>query len=302
MVEIIAAFGLIALGAFGAVGAAYFFVGRGWLEPVVRSAPPLGNDPVGAMLRWAQAAGLITFALVLMFAGMSGAAGDWFRGVVALTPNVQWPALSFTAWFVGMGLFLMSFWLTGVAIERVYADKRARVALEIFSSEISQRLREGRLNDAIELSNAREYRDSHIAKVVLAGLKEYQTQHGTPGPERIRKVQESIHEASEAEKSALRRGIKSLATIGAIAPFVGFVGTVSGLINAFEGISASGTSTIGAVSNGIAEALVQTALGLFVAIPAVWLYNYFTNRIETFGAEVEVSSSKLINNFMRTAN
>ena len=97
----------------------------------------------------------------------------------------------------------------------------------------------------------------------------------------------------------LQKGVTALATIGSTAPFVGLLGTVIGVINAFVGIGSTGTGSIGAVSAGIAEALVETALGLFVAIPAVWFYNYLSNRLEYFNVEMDNSSSELVDYFIK---
>ena len=97
----------------------------------------------------------------------------------------------------------------------------------------------------------------------------------------------------------LQKGVSGLATIGATAPFVGLLGTVVGVINAFVGIASSGSGGIGAVSAGIAEALVETALGLVVAIPAVWFYNYLTGRIEYFNVEMDNSSSEMVDYFIK---
>ena len=97
----------------------------------------------------------------------------------------------------------------------------------------------------------------------------------------------------------LQKGVNTLATIGSTAPFVGLLGTVVGVINAFTGIASTGSGGIGAVSAGIAEALVETALGLFVAIPAVWFYNYLSNRLEYFNVEMDNSSSELVDYFIK---
>ena len=80
---------------------------------------------------------------------------------------------------------------------------------------------------------------------------------------------------------------------------MGLLGTVVGVIVAFNGIASSGSSGIAAVSGGISEALVETALGLLVAIPAVWFYNYLTGRIEYFNVEMDNSSSELVDYFVR---
>jgi biopolymer transport protein ExbB len=97
----------------------------------------------------------------------------------------------------------------------------------------------------------------------------------------------------------LKRGVSSLATIGSTAPFVGLFGTGIGIINAFRGIASEKSGGLGAVSAGISEALVTTAVGLFVAIPAVWMYNFFTNKLEAFDVEMGNSSSELIDYFLK---
>ncbi len=100
-------------------------------------------------------------------------------------------------------------------------------------------------------------------------------------------------------RSELDRGISGLATIGSSAPFVGLFGTVVGIINAFKGISTEKSTGLGAVAGGISEALVATAIGLFVAIPAVWMFNYFNERLKAFDVEMSNSSSELIDYFLK---
>jgi biopolymer transport protein ExbB/biopolymer transport protein TolQ len=90
-----------------------------------------------------------------------------------------------------------------------------------------------------------------------------------------------------------RRGLTLLATIGSTAPFVGLFGTVVGIVNALEQIALEGSGGLGAVSAGIAEALVATALGIAVALPAVWLFNYLTQAIGRMVAEMEGASEEL---------
>jgi len=96
--------------------------------------------------------------------------------------------------------------------------------------------------------------------------------------------------------------VSGLATIGSTAPFVGLFGTVVGIINAFKGIQTQKSAGLGAVAGGIAEALVTTAVGLFVAVPAVWVYNYFTSKIEAFDVEMDNSSSELIDYFIKKSS
>ena len=97
----------------------------------------------------------------------------------------------------------------------------------------------------------------------------------------------------------LKRGLGVLATVGATAPFVGLLGTTMGIVNAFTGMAASGSGGLSAISAGIAEALITTAFGLMVAIPAVWMFNYFNSKLEAFDVEMGNSSSELIDYFLK---
>jgi biopolymer transport protein ExbB/TolQ len=204
-------------------------------------------------------------------------------------------------------LFIMSFWSVGVFVERLYTYTQARKQSKLYAPQVAKHLKDGRLKEAIALSTSKDYRYSHLAKVVLAGLQEYQFQQESGGnlsrEDLLDTVRRSIQRASALTLSDLKKSVNSLATIGSTAPFVGLLGTTIGVINAFVGIAATGSGGIGAVSAGIAEALVKTALGLFVAIPAVWFYNYLTGRLEYFNVEMDNSSSELVDYFIKkTAN
>jgi biopolymer transport protein ExbB/TolQ len=204
---------------------------------------------------------------------------------------------------IAVVLFIMSFWSVGVAIERIYTFSQAKKQSKMYAPLVAKHLKDGRLKEAIALSSNKEYRYSHLAKVVLAGLQEYQFQQESGAnlsrEDLLDTVRRSIQRATALTSNDLKKGISGLATIGATAPFVGLLGTVVGVINAFVGIASTGSGGIGAVSAGIAEALVETALGLFVAIPAVWFYNYLTGRLEYFNVEMDNSSSELLDYFIR---
>ena len=212
--------------------------------------------------------------------------------------------MGLAAWAVAIILFIMSFWSIGVAIERFYTYNKASEQSKLYAPQVAKHLKDGRLKEAIALSGSKDFRYSHLAKVVLAGLQEYQFQQESGGTALNREdvldtVRRSIQRASALTASDLKKGVTALATIGSTAPFVGLLGTVSGVINAFVGIGATGSGSIGAVSVGIAEALIETALGLFVAIPAVWFYNYLSNRLEYFNVEMDNSSSELVDYFIK---
>jgi biopolymer transport protein ExbB/biopolymer transport protein TolQ len=215
----------------------------------------------------------------------------------------MWHQMGYIAKAVAIVLFFMSMWSVGVAVERIYTYSQARNQSRLYAPQVAKHLKEGRLKDAIAISSSKNYRYSHLAKVVLAGLQEYQFQQESGGglsrEDLLDTVRRAIQRASALTASDLKKGVAALATIASTAPFVGLLGTVVGVINAFQGIASSGSGGIGAVSAGIAEALVETALGLVVAIPAVWFYNYLTGRIEYFNVEMDNSSSELVDYFIK---
>jgi biopolymer transport protein ExbB/TolQ len=215
----------------------------------------------------------------------------------------MWGQMTWVAKAVAFVLFFMSMWSFGVAIERIYTFSQARKQSKLYAPQVAKHLKDGRLKDAIALSTSKNFRYSHLAKVVLAGLQEYQFQQEAGGglsrDDLVDSVRRSIQRATALTQSDLKKGVNSLATIGTTAPFVGLLGTVVGVINAFVGIAATGSGGIGAVSAGIAEALVETALGLLVAIPAVWFYNYLTGRLDYFNVEMDNSSSELVDYFIK---
>ena len=137
--------------------------------------------------------------------------------------------------------------------------------------------------------------------MVVAGLQEFRAHQLSSeiSGEEIEASNRALERAEAIVHAELKRGISALATIGSTAPFVGLFGTVLGIINAFKGISTEKSTGLGAVAGGISEALVTTAVGLFVAIPAVLMFNYFTNRVEAFDVEMGNSSSELIDYFLK---
>jgi biopolymer transport protein ExbB len=215
----------------------------------------------------------------------------------------MWYEMGWVAQGIGVVLVIMSMISFGVAIERIYTFSQARKQSKLYAPQVAKHLKEGRLKDAIAISSSKSYRYSHLAKVVLAGLQEYQFQKDSGGnmsrEDMVDTVRRAIQRASALTANDLKKGVAALATIGATAPFVGLLGTVVGIITAFQGSSSQGSAGLAAVSAGISEALVETALGLVVAIPAVWFYNYLTGRIEYFNVEMDNSSSELVDYFIK---
>jgi biopolymer transport protein ExbB/biopolymer transport protein TolQ len=215
----------------------------------------------------------------------------------------MWNEMGWVAKAIGVVLIIMSMISFGVAIERIYTFAQARKQSKLYAPQVAKHLKDGRLKDAIAISSSKNYRYSHLAKVVLAGMQEYQFQQESGSnlsrEDLVDTVRRAIQRATALTANDLKKGVASLATIGATAPFVGLLGTVVGIINAFQGIAAAGSGGLAAVSAGISEALVETALGLVVAIPAVWFYNYLSGRIEYFNVEMDNSSSELLDYFIK---
>ncbi|HYM09991.1 MAG TPA: MotA/TolQ/ExbB proton channel family protein [Bryobacterales bacterium] len=213
---------------------------------------------------------------------------------ISLWNQMGWPART-----VVIVLFIMSAWSIGVMIDRWLAYAAARKQSRSFAPAVAGALREGKLDEAVKI--AERHKKSHLAKVVTAGLQEFQAHElsaDIPG-EYIEASKRALERAEAIVQAELKRGLGGLATIGSTAPFVGLFGTVVGIINAFKGIASEKAAGLGAVASGISEALVTTAIGLFVAVPAVWMFNAFTTRVEAFNVEMDNSSSELIDYFIK---
>jgi biopolymer transport protein ExbB/biopolymer transport protein TolQ len=218
---------------------------------------------------------------------------------ISMDPIQMWRQMGWMARVVVIILFIMSAWSIGVMIDRLIAFNAARKQSRQFAPAVAGALREGKLDEAIKIAD--RYKKSHLAKVVVAGLQEFRAHQisNEISGEEIEASKRALERAEAIVHAELKRGISSLATTGSTAPFVGLFGTVVGIINAFKGISTEKSTGLGAVAGGIAEALVTTAVGLFVAIPAVWMFNYFTNKVESFDVEMGNSSSELIDYFIK---
>ncbi len=194
-------------------------------------------------------------------------------------------------------LVIMSIYSIGTMIERAWAFSKARKQSKAYAPQVAKLLKDNKIDDAIKVSQKKDFKFSHLAKVLLAGLQEYTYQQestDTNRDEMLEAAHRAIERSTAVNMNDLKKGLAGLASIGATAPFVGLFGTVVGIINAFQGMALTGSGGIGAVSAGIAEALVCTAFGLFVAVPAVWAFNYFTTKVEGFSVEMDNSASELI--------
>jgi len=221
---------------------------------------------------------------------------------VGFSPMQLWGNMGNLARAVVIILFIMSIWSLAVMIDRYLYFSAARKQSREFAPKVAGALKDGRLDEAIKIAD--RSKKSHLAEVVTAGLQEFRS-FGSGGSITEAQVESSKRalERSEAIVHAkLKRGLGGLATIGSCAPFIGLFGTVTGILNAFQAIATQKSSGIGAVAGGISEALVTTAFGLLVAIPAVMTFNYFTNKVEAFDVEMDNSSSELVDYFIKQSH
>jgi len=196
-------------------------------------------------------------------------------------------------------LALLSVFSVGMIIDKHRRFRSASRQSEKFKQEFKKFLHGGDVQNLIEA--AQPYQSSYVAQVVLAGITEYNgvRQSGGDPVASLELVTSALRDSMSETLIQLRQGLGFLATIGSTAPFIGLFGTVVGIINAFRSIAATGSGGMSVVSGGIAEALVSTALGIFVAIPAVVAFNHFTGKIETFHVQMNRASSQLVNRLFK---
>jgi biopolymer transport protein ExbB/TolQ len=212
-----------------------------------------------------------------------------------------WDEIGWTATGVLVVLLLMSIYSLALMLERYLTFKTAARQSREFVPKVSELLRLAQLDDALKLS--RSYGKSHLAVVVNSGLQELAAVGRLRQPQKqsqtLRRAKRAVRRAAAMKTADLERGLSGLATVGSTAPFVGLFGTVVGIINAFGKMNEAQESGLGVVAGGISEALVTTAFGLVVAIPAVWMFNYFSNRVHVFGVEMHNSAEELIDYFLQ---
>ena len=218
----------------------------------------------------------------------------------------MWHQMGPFARFIAIVLAVMSIYSLGVMGERLVTYSKATKASRKYAEQLRELLPAGKLGEAVDLS--KKLARGHLSKVLGLAIEEYQRSLSalrSRGPndvgdfDIIAAVNRAVDRSSLRTVADLRRGLGALATVGSTAPFVGLLGTVAGIITAFQAMAATGSGGLGSVSAGIAEALVTTAFGLLVAIPAVMMFNYFTNRVEDMQVDLTDSANELLDFFMK---
>jgi biopolymer transport protein ExbB/TolQ len=216
-----------------------------------------------------------------------------------------WHEMGFQARAVVVILIVMSLYSLAITGERLLTYRRGRALSRRYIEALAPLVEaSGRLREAVGLEKG--FGGSPVATVIGAGLHEYARGLDRPGPapaafDVAEIVNRAMERSKERQLAILRRGMPVLATVASSAPFVGLLGTVGGIITAFQKLSdpTKGGGGIGTVSAGIAEALITTAVGLGVAIIAVWFYNYFTARLDDVTIDIDETASELVDTILR---
>lgn len=240
------------------------------------------------MILLSQVSLAIAPTLLLAEGGATGGADFSLMGIIR--------SLGPTAMGVVITLLIMSIWSIAIMVERFLTYNAAKNQSREFAPKVAASLKNAKIEEAINLSE--KYKKSHLAMVVNAGLKELASSSDSSS-ETIDASKRALQRATAIKISEFKRGLSGLATIGSTAPFVGLFGTVAGIINAFQSMKNAESAGISAIAGGISEALFTTAFGLLVAVPAVWLFNYFTSKVENFVVEMDNSSAELVDYFLK---
>lgn len=205
-----------------------------------------------------------------------------------------WHSMGWFAKGIVYTLGIMSIWSLTVLFSKWWNFRAAQAETKKFAPEFSQFLEEDNLGEAIKL--AESYKKSHVARVLGGALGEIRPliQDGSVTVSDINTAERAVEREMLMTIVNMKRGNGILATVGATAPFVGLLGTTMGIVNAFTSMAESGSGGITAIAAGVAEALITTAFGIGVAIPAVWAYNYFQTKIDNLTAEMTYTSKEMI--------
>lgn len=213
----------------------------------------------------------------------------------------MWQAMGGVAKSVSVILIFLSIVSVYYFIERNLVFAKARRKSKQIAPKLADLLKNGKVEEALNLSSKKEYKGSHLARVTSAGIQEFfeGKKANLSLEEQIGTSQRGMDRASTIFTQELKKGLSILATIATSSPFIGLFGTIAGIINAFRGMALTGSGGIGAVAGGISEALITTAFGIGVAIIALWCFNVLNARVEVYAAEMSNTSSEVVDFFIR---
>ncbi|HYO66720.1 MAG TPA: MotA/TolQ/ExbB proton channel family protein [Archangium sp.] len=188
-------------------------------------------------------------------------------------------------------LALMSIASLVVMAERIIVFRKTRKDSRNFAAKMGAILAKGDLQQAANTNMGKEV--GHLGRVIGSGLTAYRI---SPSDKEVavESVARALERQAQREVQSLKRGLGILATVGSTAPFVGLLGTTMGIVTAFQLMAASGAGGLGTISAGIAEALITTAFGLLVAIPAVMAYNFLSGWVDARSVDISESSNEFL--------
>jgi len=235
----------------------------------------------------------MTFASLPVFGLLNAGSG--------FTPTEMWAAASLPNKGIITILLTLAVVQIYVAVERGILYAQSNAASAKFLKLFMDTLRRGDFEASKRAATT--HSKSHIALVLKHGLDIYQYEKQLKGlnaaHDVIQPVERAIARGTAEVTELLKKGMGVLATIGALAPFVGLLGTTIGIINIFAQLKTKGAGDINALAGAIGEALGTTALGLLVAIPAVWIYNIYTSKQDKLTTNINNSASQMIDEFIR---
>jgi biopolymer transport protein ExbB/TolQ len=202
-----------------------------------------------------------------------------------------WGHMGLFARLVVIAMGVMSVASLVVMAERLVVFRKSRGDSRTFAEKMGAILAKGDLNTAASTNMGKNV--GHLGRVIGAGLMAYRLSPGNRDVA-VESVARALERQALREVQSLKRGLGLLATVGSTAPFVGLLGTVMGIVNAFQMMAVSGSGGLGTVSAGIAEALVTTAFGLLVAIPAVMAFNFLQGWVDARAVDISESSNEFL--------
>jgi biopolymer transport protein ExbB/biopolymer transport protein TolQ len=202
-----------------------------------------------------------------------------------------WAHTGLFARFIIFTLGFMSMASLIVMAERMVVFRKTRADSRTFASKMGAILAKGDLTTAANTNLGKDV--GHLGRVINSGLTAYRI---SPNNKEVavESVARALERQAQREVQSMKRGLGVLATVGSTAPFVGLLGTTIGIVNAFQQMAIAGSGGLATISAGIAEALITTAFGLIVAIPAVMAYNFFQGWVDARSVDISESSNEFL--------
>ena len=203
-----------------------------------------------------------------------------------------WGHMGLFAKMIVIVMGVMSLMSLVVLAERLVVFSKSKRESRAFAEKMSAVLAKGDLATAAKTDLGKNV--GHLGRVIGAGLTAYRLSPAGNRDVAVESVARALERQAQREVQSLKRGLGLLATVGSTAPFVGLLGTVMGIVSAFQSMAATGAGGLGTVSAGISEALITTAFGLLVAIPAVMAYNYLQGWVDARSVDISESSNEFL--------